>query len=357
MNAPCALAACERHQRVRHAPACRPLTSRPTLVSQKRKRNLVEFWCVVVVVVVVCGGVWCCVVLCGAVWCCVMLCVVVCCGSDTVLMTYLCRRRTTSMHQIMGIHVPVDMTPPGRVPVHTAPKTLPHQLITPNDELQLRELRSCVPTNRGSCTPAGVVVVVDVMVVVVVLTKCSARMFVHTHTRMQLIKMDQCQCTGPFGWTDQPKKTPRLFAPKAGSRRPQCKIQPTPSRGKRLPGTPASLPTPSEKGRRHLFHLLGVGCPGSGILCKETSGRVFLVSRTLCVFLVSRTLLTILPPVSAGRSGVMNCLFPPPSPALGKDQGGKRMVKILVQCRSFNVPSRSSKAEPVGYTKTPHIQP
>ena len=44
---------------------------------------------------------------------------------------------------------------PGRVPVHTAPKTLPHQIITSNDELQLRELRRCVPTNRGSCTPAG----------------------------------------------------------------------------------------------------------------------------------------------------------------------------------------------------------
>ena len=26
-----------------------------------------------------------------------------------------------------------------------------------------------------------------------------------TPTIMQIIKMDQCQCTGPFGWTDQPE--------------------------------------------------------------------------------------------------------------------------------------------------------
>ena len=42
MSASCALAAHVRHQRIRHAPACRPLGSRPKLVSQKRKRNLVE---------------------------------------------------------------------------------------------------------------------------------------------------------------------------------------------------------------------------------------------------------------------------------------------------------------------------
>ena len=78
------------------------------------------------------------------------------------------------------------------------------------------------------------------MVVVVVVTMCNVRMSVHAHarcnklkrtgviapvpsscggcggcgadservwscmlTRMQLIKTDRCQCTGPFGWTDQ----------------------------------------------------------------------------------------------------------------------------------------------------------
>ena len=38
----------------------------------------------------------------------------------------------------------------------------------------------------------------------------------------------------------------------------------------------------------------------------------------------------------------------------GKDQGGKRVVKIVGQCLRFKVPSRSSKAEPLGYHKTPH---
>ena len=86
------------------------------------------------------------------------------------------------------------------------------------------------------------------VVVVVVRTECSARMSVHTRTQMQLIKMNQCQCTGPFGWTDQPEY------PHACSLRRQvpsdngCKTHPTPSRGKRLRGTPASLPTPTEEG-------------------------------------------------------------------------------------------------------------
>ena len=109
----------------------------------------------------------------------------------------------------------------------------------------------------------------------------SERVSVHTRTRMQLIKMDQCQCTGPFGWTDQPENPLRLFPPKEGSRRPRCKPHPTPSRGKRLRGPPTSPPSPSEEGERNLFHLLGVGCPRSGILCDDTPGRVFLVSRTL----------------------------------------------------------------------------
>ena len=43
--------------------------------------------------------------------------------------------------------------------------------------------------------------------------------------------------------------------------------------------SPTSPPTPSEEGRRNLFHLLGVGCTRSGILCKDAPGRVFLVSR------------------------------------------------------------------------------
>ena len=61
---------------------------------------------------------------------------------------------------------------------------------------------------------------------------------------------------------------------------------PTPSRGKRLRGTPSSLPTPSEEGVRNLFHRLEVECPWSGMLTGVT---------LLCVFLVRRTLLAKLP--------------------------------------------------------------
>ena len=62
---------------------------------------------------------------------------------------------------------------------------------------------------------------------------------------------------------------------------PKAKPHPTPSRGKRLRGSPTSH-TNSFGGReRNLFHLFGVGCPRSGILCKETPGRVFLVNQTL----------------------------------------------------------------------------
>ena len=69
------------------------------------------------------------------------------------------------------------------------------------------------------------------------------------------LKADWCQCTGPFGWTDQPEKPQRLFPPKAGSRRPQCKPHPTPRRGKRLRGKPTSLPTPTEEGGGAIFSI------------------------------------------------------------------------------------------------------
>ena len=100
--------------------------------------------------------------------------------------------------------------------------------------------------------------------VVVVRTVNNEDVSDHVNACMQLMKMDQCQRTGPFGWTDQPEKPLSLFPPKAGSRLTQCKLHPTPRRGKRLRGTPTSLPSPSEEGGRNLFHLLGVECPGSG---------------------------------------------------------------------------------------------
>ena len=53
-------------------------------------------------------------------------------------------------------------------------------------------------------------------------------------TCVQLIKMGWCQRTSPFGWTDQPEKTLRLFPPKAGSRRPQSKKSPNPKARKKI---------------------------------------------------------------------------------------------------------------------------
>ena len=50
---------------------------------------------------------------------------------------------------------------------------------------------------------------------------------------------------------------------------------------------------------------------------------------------------------------MIHLLFSPLVPTLGKDKGEKRMVKRAVQSRSFKVPSRSSKAEPLGYPKNP----
>ena len=36
-------------------------------------------------------------------------------------------------------------------------------------------------------------------------TRCNAQVSVRLRARMQLLKMGQCQCTDPFGWTDQPE--------------------------------------------------------------------------------------------------------------------------------------------------------
>ena len=47
-------------------------------------------------------------------------------------------------------------------------------------------------------------------------------------------KIGQCQCTSPFGWTDQPVKALRLFPPKAGSRRPQAQKSPNPESRKKI---------------------------------------------------------------------------------------------------------------------------
>ena len=53
--------------------------------------------------------------------------------------------------------------------------------------------------------------------------------------------------------------------------------------------SPPHPPLLRRKGGRNLFHLLGVGCPGSGMISEVAPGRVFLASRTL---------LPLLPPAS-----------------------------------------------------------
>ena len=102
---------------------------------------------------------------------------------------------------------------------------------------------------------------------------------------------------------------------------------------------PPHSPLRRKGGGRNLFHLFGVGCHGSGLLHEDTPGRVFLVSRTLLPSSL---------PASKECPGATNCRLPPPLPIQGKDHGVKTQRKKVVQCRSFRVPSRSSKAEPLG---------
>ena len=89
------------------------------------------------------------------------------------------------------------------------------------------------------------------MYVVVVRTMCMARMFVPTS--VQLIKTDWRQCASPFGWTDQPERY----------KRPSAQITQPQGEEKDCEARPPQPPSPLEEGRRNIFHLLGVGCPGS----------------------------------------------------------------------------------------------
>ena len=59
----------------------------------------------------------------------------------------------------------------------------------------------------GEVVVVVVVVDLDLDVVVVVRTNCNAQVSVHLRSRVHFFKSDQCQCTGPFGWTDQPEPT------------------------------------------------------------------------------------------------------------------------------------------------------
>ena len=89
---------------------------------------------------------------------------------------------------------------------------------------------------------------------------------------MQLIKMDWRQCTSPFGWTDQPEPPPLspLPMPVASESRFQAspdQTSPNPQGEETdCEARPPHPPLVRKKGERNLFHLLGVGCPGSGLL-------------------------------------------------------------------------------------------
>ena len=65
-------------------------------------------------------------------------------------------------------------------------------------------LLSVTPVRLCEMTLDGVCVVV---VVVVVRTICNLQLSVHLRARVQSIETDQCQCIGPFGWTNQPDST------------------------------------------------------------------------------------------------------------------------------------------------------
>ena len=160
---------------------------------------------------------------------------------------------------------------------------------------------------------------------------------VHVNACVQRIrKTGWRQCTSPFGWSDQPEKGPcACFPPKAGSRRPQCKPHPTPSRGKRLRGTPTSP------------------------LLRRKGGAIFSIVSELDALDRERTLKMLLAVSSwltgpASQSYLYNPedyqILPTPlrPPNRGRTQRGKLLVKTVVLQRSFKVPSRSSAADPSG---------
>ena len=89
-----------------------------------------------------------------------------------------------------------------------------------------------------------------VVVVVVVVRTCSCtRMSIHTCTRHAMnFKKGQHQCASLFGWTVQPGPPTPVASESRFQASPGAKPHPTPSRGKRLRGSPTSHPTPSEEG-------------------------------------------------------------------------------------------------------------
>ena len=162
---------------------------------------------------------------------------------------------------------------------------------------------------------------------------------IHAHSCNEL-KWTSASALVPSAGLTSRKKNPTPFPSEGRFQASPVQIHhPTPSRGKRLRGSPASPPTPTEEGGRNLFHRLGVECPWSGMLTGVTLP---------CVFLVRRTLLTPLLPLATASPIVISKLRILPCPTGGKDQVGNRLEKGVVQQRSFKTPSKSSAADPLG---------
>ena len=100
-----------------------------------------------------------------------------------------------------------------------------------------------------------------VLVVVVVRTVCFTRVSGQSRARIQLIKMGQCQCTSPFGWTVQPAKTPTLV-PSEG----RCQASPS-----------AKKSSPNSKSRKKIARHAGLTSP----LLRRKGGAIFSISSAL----------------------------------------------------------------------------
>ena len=120
-------------------------------------------------------------------------------------------------------------------------------------------------------------VVVNLLVIVKVVVQVLAKVVVqvvrtmnnedvsdHVNACMQLIKMDQCQCTGPFGWTDQPEKNPKPVPSEGRFQASPEQNSPNPKARKKITRHAHLAPLSFGGWGRNLFHLLGVECPGCG---------------------------------------------------------------------------------------------
>ena len=142
------------------------------------------------------------------------------------------------------------------------------------------------------------------------------------------LKTGWCQCTNPFGWTDQLEKPTPLPSESRFQASP-VQTSPNPKARKKIARLAHLTPPPAEKAKRE--------CPGSRMIPEDAPGRVFLVNRTR---------FPKLPQQSRGLPEVTALLLPTPLPNRGKTQGGNCFVKTVVKNRSFKDPSRSSAADP-----------